>query len=161
MNVRLAEKEEIDALMGMFEHSRTLMRKQGNLVQWKNGYPQRELILKSIEKNEQYVFVENDELVGTFWFIVGEDPYYARIDNGRWLNDRPYGVIHRIATNGKAKKIAESCFRWCFAQHPNIRVDTHETNLSMRHVLKKLDYTECGTIYVADGTPRLAFQKTG
>jgi hypothetical protein len=159
MDVRLAEKEDIDALMEMFGHSRSLMRKAGNVVQWTNGYPQRELILESIENSQQYVFMQNGEPVGTFWFLVGEDPYYTVIDNGQWLNDWPYGVIHRIASNGKAKGIAESCLRWCFSQHPNIRVDTHETNLAMRHVLEKSGFTECGIVYVADGTQRLAFQK--
>ena len=74
MDVRLAKKEEIDTLMEMFDHSRTLMRRAGNLVQWTNGYPQRELILESIRRGQQYVFIQNSEPVGTFWFIVGQDP---------------------------------------------------------------------------------------
>ncbi|WP_245586329.1 GNAT family N-acetyltransferase [Olivibacter sitiensis] len=161
MEIRSAKEEEIDLLMDIFDHSRQLMRSNGNTVQWTNGYPQRELILQSIAQGEQYVFVEEDELVGTFCFIRGEDPdpNYAYIEHGQWLNDRPYGVIHRIATNGKVKGIAEACFRWCFEQHPNIRVDTYQTNLAMQHILRKLGYTECGIIYVADGTPRLAFHK--
>lgn len=44
-------------------------------------------------------------MVGTFCFIVGEDPTYAVIDNGKWLNDAPYGVIHRMASNGKRKEL--------------------------------------------------------
>lgn len=160
LEVRLAQKEEIDTLMEMFDYSRNLMRQAGNMVQWTNGYPKKDLILESIGRHEQYAFVRGGVLVGTFCFILGEDPFYKYIENGEWLNDLPYGVIHRIASNGKAKGIAEACFRWCFGCHPNIRVDTHETNGAMRHVLAKLGYTECGTVYVADGTPRLAFQKT-
>ncbi len=160
MEIRPAREEEIDFLMEMFDYSRNLMRKHGNSVQWVNGYPKREMILDSIERGEQYVLLRENEPVGTFCFILDEDPFYIQIENGQWLNDLPYGVIHRIASNGKAKGIAETCFRWCIARHPNIRVDTHETNRAMRHVLQKLGYTQCGIVHVADGTPRLAFQKT-
>ncbi len=38
----------------------------------------------------------------SFAFILGEDPTYQQID-GAWLNDQPYGTIHRIAGNGKIK----------------------------------------------------------
>ena len=29
----------------------------------------------------------------------------------------------------------------------------------MQHILNKHNYTKCGTIYVDDGTPRIAYQK--
>lgn len=52
------------------------------------------------------------------------------------------------------------CLDWCFQQIPNIRVDTHEANVPMQKLLMKNDYQKCGIIYVNDGTPRVAFQKT-
>lgn len=135
------------------------MRESGNTVQWTNGYPSKELIVQSINSGYNYVITEDEQIAATFDFIIDADPNYSYIENGNWLNDEKYGVIHRLASNGKAKGVAQFCFEWCFSQFPNIRIDTHETNLPMRKVLEKLGYQECGIIYVSDGTPRLAFQK--
>ena len=41
----------------------------------------------------------------------------------------------------------------------NLRADTHEKNRSMRKMLENNGFTKCGTIYVEDGTPRVAYQK--
>ena len=42
---------------------------------------------------------------------------------------------------------------------PSIKIDTHEQNLGMQHILRKNGYTYCGVIYVEDGTKRLAYEK--
>ena len=36
-------------------------------------------------------------------------------------------------------------------------MDTHADNAPMRHLLEKSGFSHRGTIYVEDGTPRLAF----
>lgn len=66
---------------------------------------------------------------------LGEDPNYQHIYEGNWLNDEPYGVIHRLATNGKRKGVSDACLNWCFEQWGNIRVDTHQDNKVMQHIL--------------------------
>ena len=38
-----------------------------------------------------YAWDREGQVVGVFCFIEGEDPNYARIEDGVWLNDRPYG----------------------------------------------------------------------
>lgn len=103
---------------------------------------------------------KNKEILAAFSFISGEDPTYKLIENGAWLNDDLYYVIHRLATSGKQKGIATDYFNWCFQQYPNIRVDIHEDNHLMHHVLEKNWFIRCGIIYTFDGTPKLAYQKT-
>jgi hypothetical protein len=159
MEIRKSTPQDINDIMNCIAFARQLMRDSGNTVQWTNGYPSEELMLENIEKGYNYLIVENDEVVATFDFIIGNDPNYALIENGQWLNDEQYGVIHRLASNGKVKGVAQFCFEWCFSQIPNIRIDTHESNIAMQKVLKKLGYKQCGIIYVSDGSPRLAFQK--
>jgi hypothetical protein len=34
-------------------------------------------------------------MVATFCFWQGKDDTYDYIENGKWLNDKPYGVVHR------------------------------------------------------------------
>lgn len=159
MEIRQSTPEDINEIMDCIKTARQLMRESGNTVQWTNGYPSEELMLDSIGKGYNYLIINNGETVATFDFIIGDDPNYSLIENGAWLNDEKYGVIHRLASNGKARGVAQFCFEWCFQQLPNIRIDTHETNIAMQKVLEKLGYQKCGIIYVADGTPRLAFQK--
>ncbi len=158
MEIRKTYKEDLNVVMNAIDTARQLMRENGNLTQWTNGYPSSELMLESINKGVNYLIINENEVVATFDFIIDEDPNYAMIE-GSWINDDAYGVVHRLASNGKAKGVAQFCFEWCFNQFPNIRVDTHEDNIAMQKVLIKLDYQKCGIIYVADGTPRLAFQK--
>ena len=39
----------------------------------------------------------------------------------------------------------------------HLRVDTHESNLTMRHAVEKCGFQYRGIIYEPDGTPRLAY----
>lgn len=161
MNIRPTVPEDLKAVMAIYAYARRFMQEHGNPNQWIDGYPSEELILQEINNKHSFV-CENDEgdIVGTFCFIIGIDVTYLRIDKGKWLNDDSYGVIHRMASNGKEKGISEQCIRWCFMQHHNIRVDTHLDNTIMQNILRKNGFKECGIIYALNGTPRIAFQKS-
>ncbi|MEA4917574.1 GNAT family N-acetyltransferase [Proteiniphilum sp.] len=158
--IRPTTHEDLPEVMKMYDIARDFMRSNGNAIQWVDGYPSAAYITEEIEANHSFI-CENDkgELVGTFCFIIGDDPTYANIYGGKWLNNGLYGTIHRIASAGKEKGVAEACFRWCFTQCPNIRVDTHRDNRVMQRILEKLGFTYCGIIYVANGTARLAYQR--
>ncbi|MCD7923501.1 MAG: GNAT family N-acetyltransferase [Bacteroides sp.] len=161
MTIRISQPQDLDALMDIYSYARRFMQAHGNPTQWVNGYPSAELILQEITNRHSYVCEdEKGEIVGTFCFIPGEDPTYARIDDGEWLNDAPYYVIHRMATSGKQKGVAAACLKWCFEQCGNIRVDTHQDNIVMQNILNKYGFRRCGIIYTHNGTPRIAFQKT-
>ncbi|HAC23236.1 MAG TPA: GNAT family N-acetyltransferase [Porphyromonadaceae bacterium] len=159
-NIRKATRDDLKELMSIFESARGFMQQTGNHKQWINGYPQEQLIDKEIEANHCYVYqLEDGTLAGTFCLIHGEDPTYAVIEQGEWLNNRPYATIHRLASNGKVKGVADKCIDWCLTQCANIRIDTHEDNLVMQHILLRKGFSRCGIIYVSNGTPRIAFQK--
>lgn len=42
----------------------------------------------------------------------------------------------------------------------NVRIDTHRDNQPMQALLKKCGFAYCGRIFLADGSERIAFQKT-
>ncbi len=134
------------------------MRSRGNAVQWVGGYPSRGLIAAGVDSGEQYVCVSEGEIVATFWFAIASEPTYAEIE-GAWLDDAPYGVMHRLASDGSVKGAGAFCLDWCLEQCGNIRVDTHACNTVMQNLLERLGYTRCGVIFIADGTPRDAFQR--
>lgn len=160
MIIRLSQMKDLDAIMDIYRYARHFMQTHGNPNQWINGYPSAELIRKEIEEHHSYICESPDgEILGTFCFIPGEDPTYARIDDGEWLDNAPYFVIHRLATNGKQKGIASACLEWCFGHCRNIRVDTHHDNLVMQSILENQGFRRCGIIYTHNGTPRIAYQK--
>lgn len=156
--IRKALQEDTDAVMPLYDIARARMRSSGNSSQWINGYPSRELIAADIEAGNFYVMERGGEIYGAFTFIVGDDPTYARIENGAWPNNLPYGTIHRLASSGKAGGVSRECFDFCLSLTGNVRADTHSDNIPMRKALEKYGFAYCGIIHVADGSPRLAFQ---
>lgn len=152
----------LDRVEEIYAHARAYMRTSGNLMQWAGGYPPREQILSDISAGKLYACMEEDEILGVFYFAVENDPTYAKIYDGAWRNDRPYAVIHRVAVSEKShgKGVARFIFDHCFAQYGNLRIDTHKDNVPMQKALLKSGFVHCGTILLANGDPRLAFQRT-
>ena len=118
IQIRKTQPEDIDHLMNIFEQGKRIMRKSGNLKQWTGSYPSRDLIKKDIEAGHSYVCLdEKGDIIGTFTFIPGKDPTYARIYEGQWLDDeRPYATIHRLASTEDSHGVAAACLEWCY--HP-------------------------------------------
>lgn len=161
IKIRKGTIDDIEGIMTLYERAKQFMRATGNMNQWVGGYPRRENVLHDIEKGNNYIgFGPEGEMVMTFAFILGNDPTYNVIEEGVWLNDEPYGTIHRIASNGKYAGMMRQCVNYCFSKTNNLRIDTHEDNAPMLKALKELDFVRCGKIICQDGTPRIAFQKT-
>ena len=157
--VRKARKDDIEEIMAMVEHSRRLMRESGNERQWVNGYPTREAIEKDIEQGNGYVVGKGKEAVAYFAFIIGEDPTYNIIEGGHWDDaGMEYGTIHRLAKKEGEKGVAKRCLEWCKGEIGYLRADTHEDNKTVQHLLERYGFEYRGVIYVADGSPRLAYQ---
>lgn len=159
MEIRLAGPDELDRIMELYDGARRIMRDSGNRNQWVNGYPQRALVAEDIRRSSCYVMAEGDRLHGVFALLEGAEPSYREIRGGAWLSDAPYGTIHRIGSAGTVRHFADVCFRWALDKCGNLRIDTHADNAIMRHVLERNGFQFCGHITLADGTPRLAFQK--
>ncbi|MDO4320470.1 MAG: GNAT family N-acetyltransferase [Bacteroidales bacterium] len=137
------------------------MRESGNVSQWINGYPSRELIVEDIASGISYVGVDDKgEIAMVFAFITGEDPTYAVIENGRWPDNRPYGTIHRIGSNGKHRGMLRRCVEFCLSIIDNIRLDTHADNITMQKAAESLGFERCGIIHCIDGSPRIAYQRS-
>ena len=147
MEIRSTEIKDLPLVMEIYDYARAFMRATGNTTQWIDGYPSEALIRREIEESHSFACID-------------EDPTYQQIYEGTWLNNEPYGVIHRLATNGKQKGVSETCLNWCFERWPNLRVDTHRDNKVMQHILTKYGFQRCGIIYVKNGTERIAYQMT-
>lgn len=152
---------DLSQVMLLFDKARSFMRKNGNAHQWINGYPTQSFIEEEINAGHSFVCENEDgKVVATFCYILGEDPTYIHIYQGEWLNEEPYGTVHRLASSGEERGVAKACFDWCLQRCPNLRVDTHRDNLPMQKNLLNDGFVYCGIIYVNDGSERLAYQKT-
>lgn len=64
-----------------------------------------------------------------------------------------------IASDGNTKGLLNKVVCYCEKQINHLRIDTHMDNKIMQHLIIKNGFTKCGTIYVADGSPRIAYEK--
>ena len=156
--IQKALLSQLPQILAIYDKARSFMAQTGNPNQWGSTYPTEDMIRQDILNGKCYVNIKSDKILAVFYFAVESDPTYAYID-GAWLNDAPYGVIHRIAVGESGKGVASECFQFAEALCDNIRIDTHENNIPMQRCLAKQGFTRCGTIYLEDGDPRIAYQK--
>ncbi len=158
MEIRTSAPGDLDAILEIYACAREYMRRTGNPNQWGSSNPPEWKIRKDIADGNSYLVLQRGEICGVFSFILGADPTYQVIE-GRWLNDEPYGTLHRVAGNGRARGLMGTVLDFCGALAPNVRVDTHSDNKIMQHILEKSGFTRCGIIHLENGSPRIAYQK--
>ena len=84
-------------IMKVMDAAKKIMRQSGNMHQWGEGYPSEAVIMADMERNGGFVIEDDGKTVGYFAFLPSPEPTYARIYDGKWLDDeRPYHVVHRI-----------------------------------------------------------------
>ena len=160
LTIRLSEERDIPRIMELFDAARRIMRSDGNMNQWVNGYPSEDVAREDIRRGVSYVVEHDGSVVGTFACVPGVEPTYLRIDGGKWVDgDAPYVTVHRLASTPESHGVARACFDWAWERMHNVRVDTHEDNGIMRHCIQSSGFEYCGIIYLANGDERLAYQK--
>lgn len=156
--VRAATVQDLPRVMAIYDTARRYMRANGNTVQWVNGYPSEALLRQDIRDGVLYVMEDAGGVYAVFAFIIGDDPTYGRIE-GVWRDESPYGTIHRLGSDGTHRGVFAETAAWAARQCPHLRADTHAANLTMRHCMERAGFVYCGVIHVADGTPRVAYEK--
>ncbi|MCL2406134.1 MAG: GNAT family N-acetyltransferase [Defluviitaleaceae bacterium] len=158
MTIRKTTLADLDVVMEIYAYARAYMKESGNPNQWHDTHPPKAAIESDITAGLSYVCEDEGTITAVFYFNVEHEPTYDKID-GKWLNNEPYGVVHRIARGPGAKGVGTTCLNWCANKYPNIRIDTHKDNSAMLKLLEKLGYVYCGIIWLANGDERMAFQK--
>ena len=158
--IREARQTDMAEIMKVMDAAKMIMRQSGNMHQWVDGYPSEAVITADMERNGGFVVEDDGLIVGYFAFLPSPEPTYAKIYEGDWLDDeRPYHVVHRIASFPNVHGIFSSIMDFCFSHDSNIRIDTHRDNKIMQHNIAKHHFSYCGIIYLASGDERLAYQK--
>ena len=159
----LAKTEDFGRCMDILRAGRDFQRQQG-FFQWPDRFPNADTIQKDIQNGLGYV-VKADGVIAAYLYIGFDgDPSYPKI-RGAWQYSGPYAVIHRIAISdefrgmGLSGVIFDLVGDFCAEKGFDLlRIDTHEDNKRMQHVLQKNGFACCG-IVMQDGGERLAFEK--
>ncbi len=160
---RPATPADADAVAAIYEEARQGFRASG-IPQWQEGIPNKSTFLADIESGTARVLVCGGAIAATCQLVTYE-PTYAVLLGGAWQTDS-YVAVHRAAVSqafrrrglaGRMLADAEAYARRI--GKPAVRIDTHEKNRNMRAMLEKNGYTPRGTIFLSDGSPRIAFEK--
>lgn len=161
-----AVPEDLPEIMAIIRDTRKKLAEEG-IPQWQGEYPAEADFQEDIEQKRCYVLKKEGKLLAVGTMYMEDEPTYRRIEDGNWKTEGPYGTIHRLAVLEEAKRcgIAGCLFdmmeRIC-REHgmKSMRIDTHRKNLNMQSWVRRQGFMPCGTIYVEDGTPRDAFEKS-
>ena len=168
MIIRKATLKDLDSLMPIFDEARGTIAKLG-INQWQDGYPSYDVISEDIDKNRSYAVEQDGIICGTFVLVDDGEILYDTIYDGHWLTgdeSQDYVAIHRVAISvakrGSGISTAMINYAADYAKglgRASLRIDTHEGNVVMRRMLEKHGFVHCGTIHLANGAPRVAYEK--
>lgn len=155
-HVRHAEFADFERIEGIYVFAREFMAANGNPNQWGKTNPPSEQLKQDIADRNLFVVEDDRHIHGVFYFYIGEDPTYRSIHDGSWRSDTDYGTIHRIAGDGSGG-ILKTAVEFCAGHIDHLRIDTHHDNHVMQKAVEKLGFQRRGMIYIADGSPRIAY----
>lgn len=155
-SVRPARETDFPRIEEIYAYARDFMARNGNPNQWGKTNPPPEQLRQDISEGKLYVIADGEIIHGVFFFWIGSDPTYGRIVGGSWRSDSPYGTIHRIAGDGSGG-ILKTAVVFGRKQIDYLRIDTHKDNHVMQNALTKLGFQRRGIIYLANGSPRIAY----
>ena len=156
--IRKARWEDLPRIEEIYAYARSFMAASGNPNQWGKTNPPAAQLKRDIENRLLFVVTEGEQIHGVFYFYIGEDPTYHTIEDGVWASNTPYGTIHRIAGDGSGG-ILKAAVEFCSKKICHLRIDTHHDNIVMQRAVEKLGFIRRGIIYIADGSPRIAYDR--
>lgn len=152
MEIRLAHKEDVPAIMHLVKKVVPLMRATGNF-QWGDDYPNPEVFEKDIAIGQLWVAELAGKIGGVSAITTDQDPEYS--DAG-WDITEEAIVTHRLAVDPdlQGKGIAKALMQQAEVVANNrgikiLRVDTNTENKATNALFPKLGYDFSGEISLA------------
>lgn len=156
MQLKQAKMEDLETIIEILKDGANQLAERG-VEQWQGDYPSQAQIKQDIENGWAYLAVSQDnQTVGAIAIVPAPDSSYDQMD-GEWLiNTDRYVVIHRVAIhskhagNGYATKLFTEVIENLKNQKDkieSIRIDTHEDNQAMQHLIDKMGFKRVGTLH--------------
>ena len=160
-----AQKADLKDIMRVISDARAFLAEQG-VNQWQGPFPDEQAILEDITQKQAFVFRQKGKVVAFVCVSLLPEKEYETPVSGAFLLQGSYATIHRNAVSAdfRGKGISRHMFDVCYetakkAGMKNIRIDTHEDNARMRHILEREGFSSCAVVIVGDKTPRIAYEK--
>lgn len=162
---RKAVETDLERIWQIIGQAKAQMNRLGSR-QWDENYPAIEHIRQDIQDGNGYV-ISREGLVIAYGVISFDgEPVYKDIE-GKWSNDLPYAIVHRLAVADEAKRQGIAKQFMLHAEEEsrrkgvyNFRVDTKYDNAYMLHLIDTLGFHYCGEVYYRGNNARKAFDKT-
>lgn len=149
--IRKAKQTDIEAILTMTKACAKAMIAKG-IYQWNEHYPSEAAFTNDLKRNELYVLLDRDKIIGSIVVSTLMDEEYIPI---KWLTKNDNNIyIHRLAIHpeyqgkGFAKKLMS--FAETFAienNYSSIRLDTFSKNERNQKFYELRGYKRLGDIY--------------
>ena len=146
---RKAEETDIERIWQIIGQAKAQMQRLGS-QQWDENYPAIEHIRQDIQDGNGYVICQEDRVVAYGVISFDGEPVYKDIE-GKWSNDLPYVIVHRLAIADEMKRQGMAKQFMLQAEEVsrkkgiyNFRVDTKYDNAYMLRLIDTLGFKYCG-----------------
>jgi ribosomal protein S18 acetylase RimI-like enzyme len=149
MQIRLATRQDLTALMTLVRRVVPLMRSTGNL-QWDENYPNEAVFERDIDLRQLWIAEIGPDIAGIAAITMDQEPDYAQVG---WDISEPAMVVHRLAVDpafrgaGVASSLMQTAERIAVKRAISVvRVDTNTQNAATQRLFPKLGYQLAGEI---------------
>ena len=167
---RRAQPGDLTAIMDLISQARDLLR-ASDIPQWQGVHPTRADVMTDISRGWEYVLANDTTIAASAALWQAPDPNYETIYEGQWargpVTATEYATIHRTCVSPafRGQRLAQRLVTELLAQASalgfhEVRIDTHELNHRMRHVIETVGFQHAGTVRM-NGEPtdlRLVYQ---
>lgn len=154
MEIRKAKKEDIRSVVRIYDSIHDLEEEGILTIGWQKGvYPTEKTALEALSRDELYVIVDNDVVIGSAVLNKRQVDVYSKASWAYEAKSEEVFVMHTLTldprVNGKGygsafvKFYEEEAKRQCAKV---LRMDTNKINTRARCLYRKLGYEEAGII---------------
>jgi ribosomal protein S18 acetylase RimI-like enzyme len=149
--IRLAKLSEIEEIIRITKACAAKMISE-NIYQWNEHYPNSKIFRKDIERDELYVLIVDEKVIGCITISSEKDVEYNKI---QWLTDDALQYyIHRLAIHPNFQHQGYAKIAMDFAETlgrqnhvVSIRLDTFSANERNQRFYEARGYQRLGEIY--------------
>jgi len=145
---RLASEKDFELIFELYNKCSKDLIKRG-IIQWDESYPTKEQIKSNIENKTQYIYSNNNKIIGSFVLNEIEDEYWQKIT---WFEDNFIG-LHLLAIDpnlqnkGYGKKVIDFCEDYAKNNnYKSIHLDVFSKNKSALKLYQNRGYQKVGEL---------------
>ncbi len=149
--IRHAKISEISDILLITKACAAYMESKG-IYQWNEHYPSKEAFLIDVDRNELYVLLENEKIIGTVVISTHMDKEYIPI---KWLTANEKNIyIHRLSVHpdfqrkGYAQQLMDFAEEYARQNDfVSVRLDTFSQNKQNQKFYETRGYQKLGDIF--------------